>query len=123
MCGMPCAVRRITALGPLAAAVPPRADMHTMPSTANARPIQHRLPPIRWNVPDVWCAGRGRWWPAAGLRDRSGLLVLPELLAHHAADLADRAVLGERRSDRYQQVAVAASDLTQLVEPPVDRVL
>src|SRR5205823_1157455 len=50
---------------------------------------------------------------AAGL----GLLVIPELDAQHAADLADRAALGERRAHRHQQVALPAGHLTELVEP------
>ena len=54
--------------------------------------------------------------PRRRLEERAAL-VLAEDVAHRAADLADRGVGGERGADRVQQVAVAAGDLAQLLEP------
>ena len=44
-------------------------------------------------------------------RRRLGLRVLAELLAHHAADLADRGALLQRGAHRLEQVGVAATGL------------
>src|SRR5437773_1930546 len=43
------------------------------------------------------------------------LLVLAELLAEHAAYLADRPALGQHSPDRYEQVSVPARRLPQLL--------
>src|SRR5205807_1816113 len=53
----------------------------------------------------------------------SDLLVLVELLAHHAACLADRGAVRQRGPDRVEQVAVALRHLAQLVQPPRHGVL
>src|SRR5438552_2441708 len=50
-------------------------------------------------------------------------LVLAELLAHHAADLAQRGVVAERVPERIEQVPVAAADLAELLEAPAHKLL
>src|ERR687897_877416 len=54
---------------------------------------------------------------------RSRFRVLAELLAHHAADLAERAAVRQRRAHRLEQVARAAAGLAQLGESRLDGVL
>src|SRR3954468_16540087 len=54
---------------------------------------------------------------------RLRLRVLAELVAHHAADLAERGAGLERGAQRLEQIALAAADLAQLLEPAADRVL
>src|SRR6476646_8149849 len=76
--------------------------------------------------------GSGRW-PArrtrgsgragGGRTEGSSLLVLAELLAHDAADLAERGVRLQRGADRVQQVAAALCHLAQLLELRVQLVL
>src|SRR5687768_7960040 len=65
--------------------------------------------------------------PSRGRRRRRRrslrLLVFAELVAHDAADLADRRALLERGADRFEQVARALRDLSQLLEPRRDLLL
>ena len=44
-------------------------------------------------------------------------LVLAEHLAHHAADLAERGAIAQRVLDRVEQVAAAAGNLAQVLQP------
>src|SRR5207244_12154262 len=89
-----------------------RAACRSSPHRASRGPRPRPRRPVISSAPSA--SGAGYDGPrAAGL----GLLVLPELVAKHAADLADRAALAARRAHRDQQVALPAGYLTQLVEP------
>src|SRR5205085_7980234 len=86
-----------------------------MATTASASPIRDPLPRIK---PKRSASGAGR-----RRAQRLRFLVLAELLAQHAAHLADRAAVGECGADRHEQVAVAAGDVAKFLEPLRDRVL
>ena len=65
-------------------------------------------------------AARSPFWRAAPRRAGRaalGLGVLPELLAHHAADLADAGAVLERSANRLEQVPLAVARRAKLLEP------
>ena len=86
-----------------------------------ARPGHEPGPPHTFN-----CERRADDLAEADLRPRrrrcsgSGFGVLPELLAHDAADLADRGAVLQRGAHRLEQVGVAGARLTELLEAGVD---
>src|SRR5919199_3040327 len=92
MCGIPCALRRMSARGPLAAS----AAVGAASATSASAPAIVLFP----------LTGLARYRPRPPRAPQAlGLLVLPELLAHHAAHLADGGVRGQGGADRPQQVA------------------
>src|SRR5829696_5919578 len=78
--------------------------------------------PIAANAP-IRCRNSSQSYRLTAGQSTSGFGVLAELVAHHAADLAQAGALLERSAHRDEQVLAAAACGAQLLEPGSHRLL